>query len=87
MNPIRDGIILAVYELIIIIVYIVISDPFVHIVDALGAADASLVQLQTGVATSKIVFGIACAIAGLIPLIWFIFRVFSREPDWGYRYY
>ena len=86
MNPIRDGIILAVYELVIIIVYIVLSGPFVTIVNALGAADASMVQLQTGVATSKIVFAMACAIAGLIPIIWFIFRVFSREPDWGYRY-
>ena len=87
MNPVRDGIILAVYELIIIIVYIVISGPFVTLVDAIGAADASMTQLQTGVSTSKTVFGLACAIAGLIPLIWFVFRVFSREPDWGYRYY
>jgi len=87
MNPIRDGVILAVYELIIIIIYIVISSPFVSMVNAIAGADVGMAQLQTSANTAKVVFAMACAIAGLIPLVWFIFRVFSREPDWGYRYY
>ena len=86
MNPIRDGVILAVYELVVIICYIVLSSPFVTLVSAIASADVSMTQLQVGANTANTVFLMVCAIAGLIPLVWFIFRVFSREPDWGYRY-
>ena len=87
MNPVRDGIILAVYELIIIITYAVVSGPAVTLIVAIGNTAPTVPQMVTAVSNAQIVLMMCFAIAGLIPVIWFMFRVFAREPDWGYRYY
>ena len=87
-NIIRDGIILIVYEFTIVIMYIFLSDPVAHVLGAINdAAVASGVTQSTSIYNEiKIVFSIVFAGLGLIPIVWFIFRMFSREPDWGYRY-
>jgi len=87
-NIIRDGIILMVYEFTIVILYIVLSDPIASVLSAIAnAAIASgVTQITSYYNEIKTVFTIVFAGLGLIPIVWFIFRMFSREPDWGYRY-
>ena len=86
-NIIRDGIILIVYEFIIILLYIVLSNPVALTLDAIvSAATASGISITSYYNEIKTVFSICFAMLGLIPLVWFVFRMWAREPDWGYRY-
>ena len=85
-TPIGRGILLIVYLFIIIVTYIVISSPFEVMVsgfeDVNETASDSYVDFTSGVV--RIVFNFCFALAGLIPIIWFIVWVFQREPDWRY---
>jgi len=84
---IRDGIILIVYEFIIIISFIVVSSPLsitiASIVDAGTASGVSQLSYYEGYVNN--VFSICMALLALFPVIWFLFRIFSREPNWGYQ--
>ena len=85
MNPVRDAVILVVYEAIVLVCYIVLSDPIIDLFDAIGTAGADTTGLASGVHYSSLVFMMCFAIGALIPVFWFMFRVFSREQDWGYQ--
>ena len=86
---IRDGVILAVSEFSILLMYIVLSSPVATLIAALvDAGTASGVTQMTyyhGLITN--VLTICFILLAFVPLIWFVLRMMSREPDWGYRYY
>jgi len=84
MNIIRSGAIMAVYVFIVIILYMVISSPFDDIMTSFSDLDLanSDAEVESGINYGRIVFDIIFALAVLIPIIWFIFMCFSREPDW-----
>ena len=84
MNLIRDGVLMAVYVFVVIVIYIVISSPFADIMsdfeDINGTGSDS--HVESGVGTATIIFDMIFAAFVIIPLFWFMVRVFMREPDW-----
>jgi spore germination protein GerM len=85
MDIIRDGIILAVYLFIISLLYIFTSNPFTVIISNLMTLDAaSHTVTQLTMQTVSTVYLMMFVMLGGIPIVWFIMRVFQREPDWGY---
>lgn len=86
---VQDGIILVVSEFIILILYIVLSGPVAQVLNTLTAAGTELgvTQMSFYDLLVKNVFTICFILLGFVPVIWFVVRMMSREPDWGYRYY
>lgn len=85
MNIIRDGIILAVYLFIIIVLYMFTSTPFHDITtDISGLNVASDTETQDTFNLIDTVYAMMFVLLGGVPLVWFIARVFQREPQWGY---
>ena len=84
---IRDGVLMGVTEFVIIITYIVVSGPVASMLTAIAAAGSDISQMASTHTIINTVFTICFILLGLFPLIWFVFRMMSREPDWGYRYY
>jgi hypothetical protein len=84
-----DGIILLVYEFILIIIYIVLSDPVAIIINSIANAGTSMGVTQMTFYQQLInhTFDLVIVLAAFVPIVWFIVRMWSREPDWGYRYY
>jgi len=87
MDIIRDGVIMAVYLFVIIVLYIFISGPFDDMMTGfedvdMANSDAEIEYHSTFV---RLVFDMMFAILFIGPVVWFIFRVFMREPDWSYR--
>jgi len=84
LNLIRDGVIMAVYVFVVIAIYIVISSPFADIMsdfnDINGTGSDS--HVESGVGAAATVFDMIFAAFVIIPLFWFMVRVFMREPDW-----
>lgn len=87
MDIIRDGIIMAVYVFVIITIYIFISGPFDDMMT--GFEDVDLENSDSHIEYHSVFIRLMfdMVFAGLIigPSIWFIFRVFMREPDWSYK--
>jgi hypothetical protein len=86
-DVVRDGLTLIITEFIIIIIYIVISDPVADILTALANAGSDIASMGYYHTLVNNVFTICFILLGLVPIIWFIVRMMSKEPDWGYRYY
>jgi len=85
MDIIRDGIILAVYLFIISLLYIFTSTPFTTIISEFMMLDAaSHAVTQRTMDAVGTVYLMMFVMLGGIPIVWFIMRVFQREPDWGY---
>lgn len=84
MNIIRTGGIMAVYVFIVIILYMVLSSPFDDLMTSFAGLDMtnSDAEVEQGVSMGRLVFDIIFALFVLIPIIWFVFMCFSREPDW-----
>jgi len=84
LNLIRDGVIMAVYVFIVIAFYIVISSPFADIMSDFEGINGtgSDSHVERGVSSASIVFDMVFAAFVIIPLFWFMVRVFMREPDW-----
>lgn len=84
MNLIRDGAMMAIYVLIVIVIYIVLSSPFADIMGDFEDINSSSSDshIESGVSTATTVFDMIFAAFVIIPLFWFIVRVFMREPDW-----
>lgn len=87
MDIVRSGIILIVYLFVVIILFIVLSNPFEEMVSSFE--DVNLTGSDTRVDaagnTSRLVFNFTFAGFAIIPVVWFVYWVFSREDDWGYR--
>ena len=88
-DVVRDGIIMMVFEFVIISIYIFLSDPVATVLTALSDAGTNMgvTQMTFYHALVNNVLTIVFILLGLVPLIWFVIRMMSREPDWGYRYY
>ena len=86
---IRDGLVLAVSEFVVVLTYIVLSDPIATVIQALVTAgtDMGITQMTYYHGLVTTVLTICFIMLAFIPIIWFILRMMSREPDWGYRYY
>lgn len=86
---VRDGIIMVASEFVIILMYIVLSDPVATLIQALVDAGVSsgVTQMTYYHGLVNTVMTISFILLGLVPIIWFVMRMMSREPDWGYRYY
>jgi len=88
MNIVRDGVILVVFEFIVILLWVVLSSPMAVILNSLINAGTTMgiTQMTTYGALVNRVVDIIFLLMGLCPVIWFFFRVYQREQDWGYRY-
>ena len=86
---VRDGLMLVISEFIIFLLYIVLSDPVVQVISGIVTAglNAGVTQMTYYSGLIYTVLTLCFIILGFIPVIWFIVRMMSREPDWGYRYY
>ena len=76
---------LVVYEFIIIVGYIFFSRPFAVICAAF--ANVNIQEVVDFVPKTEAVFMLMMAIAGVIPIVWFIFWVYKSEPDWRFVKY
>ena len=85
MNILRNGVILAVYLFIIMALYIFTSQPFHDVTTALSDLDvASDAETQDTFTFIDTIYAIIFVILAGIPSLWFIFKVFERDPEWGY---
>ena len=86
-NIVRAGVILIIYEFIIVFTYIIISTPVATTIASLATAGTGMGVSQMAFYKGLVdaVFSICMGLMALIPVIWFMFRVYQREPDWGYR--
>lgn len=87
-NIVQDGLMLVISEFIIFLLYIVLSDPVVQVISSICTAGLTMGVTQMTFYQNLVfsVLTICFIILGFIPVIWFIVRTMSREPDWGYRY-
>jgi hypothetical protein len=80
------GVLLIAYLAIIIIIYLVLSTPYIQIVgsfeDLNQSGDA---QMEFTGGVIRTVFDMMFAMAALVPIFWFVVWCFHREPDWRYR--
>jgi len=83
-NIIHAGLILIVYMFCVILLYFVLSSPVDAIFDAIETgsvgtdAETYMTEFLPNIEWAvRVVFAIALA----IPITWFIFWIFSREPD------
>lgn len=85
-NIVARGVLLIAYLFMIIVIYLVISTPFIQVVgsfeDVNSSGDAEVEEAGRMV---RIVFDMIFAMAALVPILWFIVWCFSREPDWRYK--
>jgi len=85
-NIIKDGVIMMVFLLLIISMYIFLSNPFEEMMTTFdninGSTDS---QVESGTNTNRLVFDIIFGALAVITVLWFIFRTMTREPDWGDR--
>ena len=85
-NIAARGVLLIAYLFIIIVIYMVISTPFIQVVGSFEDVNSSGdVQVEEAGRMVRIVFDLMFAMAGLIPIVWFVVWCFHREPDWGYK--
>ena len=86
---IRDGLVMAVSEFTVVLMYIVLSDPIATIIQALvnAGTDQGVPNMTYYHNLISTVLTICFILLAFSPIIWFILRMMSREPDWGYRYY
>ena len=83
MNIMHSGVMLIAYLFIVVIFFIVISDPFDDIMDNMDAVnlDASDGKIEYHSGIARTVFNMCFALAAIIPTIWFVAEVFREEPD------
>lgn len=73
---------LVVYEFIIIVGYIFFSKPFAVICTAF--LNVNTQELIDFIPKTEAVFMLMMAIAGIIPIVWFIFWVYQSNPEWRF---
>jgi len=84
---IRDGVVMIVFVFVVVVLYILLSDPFDTMMTSfenlnLSSSDA---QVESASGLGRTVFDIAFVGLGIVPLLWFVVRVMRREPDWYWR--
>ena len=87
MDIIRGGIILIMYTFVMIVIYLVISgvfDDFVTSFEDVNLTNSDAEIEQSG-GVIRTVFNMSFAGLVIIPILWFIYFAFYREPDWRFR--
>ena len=87
MNIVLKGVMLVFWMFVLIVIYIVTSSPFESMVAGIESSGTSIVQVASTGAVIRVVYNLCFAIAGLIPIIWFVADVFRSEPDWSFNQY
>jgi len=85
---VQNGAIMAVYVFIVVILYMVLSTPFNSIIGDFEDLNMSNSDSEVEAGSSQVgtVFNMVFAGLVLVPLIWFVFWCFHREPDWRDRF-
>jgi len=79
---------MAIYVFIVIVIYIVLSSPFDDIMtdfDNLNNTNSDS-EVEHGSSWGRTVFDMIFGMLVLVPLVWFAFWCFHREPDWRDRF-
>jgi len=84
MSIIRDGIILLIYVFLITLIYMFTSTPFHEITSTFLGLGLQAAHTDSVWNAADTVYAICFVFLAGIPIVWFIVRVFSREPDWGF---
>lgn len=84
MDFVRATVMYLVAMFIVIVVYIVSSGPFENIIAGIEGSSSLPDVASTGILVRS-AFVMAFALAGIVPTAWFLFWIYHREPDWGYR--
>jgi len=86
---VRDGAVMAISEFIIILLFLVLYGPAQDIITGLflTAYSVGVTEAANYVTLIETVLILSFLLLGFVPVIWFVVRMMSREPDWGYRYY
>ena len=81
----QAAVILVTYVFLVLILYFVLSTPVNMIFDGFDSTNWAAAEPQHAGTMSNIrqTWTIFCAIFISIPLCWFFFWVFHREPRWG----
>ena len=87
MNIIHAGIIMTVYLFVVFAAYIFISSPFDNMMTTFENLNDTVTDshIEMGGGLCRTVFDMCFAALGLGPIIWFIYWIFHREPQWGYK--
>jgi hypothetical protein len=87
LNIVHGGVILIVYVFVVIACYTFISGAFEDVISSVEDVNstASDTEVESAGTTLRTVFDLMFAGLVLVPVIWFVYWVFSREPDWRYR--
>ena len=84
---IQDGIIMMVMLFVIIAMYIFVSSPFDTVYNSFENINQTVSDshIEAGTSMGRTIFNMMFGVAGIIPIAWFVIRVFRREPDWGFK--
>jgi len=87
VNIVHGGVILVVYLFIVIGLYVFISGPFEDIIGDMEDLNmsASDSHIESSGSALRTVFDLMFAGMAVVPVVWFVYWAFSREPDWRYR--
>lgn len=83
---IKAGVILAVYEFLVILMYFFLSVPIPTFINAVMDTDI-VPELQTYGSLGLTIFNLMFAIAFFLPVIWFLFWCIREDPNTFYRRY
>ena len=84
MNIIKAGLAMLIYFFIVAITYFIISTPVTTLLDGFEGSHA---EVDSRLDLFKGYFTLFIALSCAVPITWFLFWVFHREPDWSYRRY
>jgi len=73
-----------VYLFVVLASYMFISQPFEDMMTGMDNINASNsdTEVESATSTGRTVFNMVFALLGIVPIAWFVFWVFHREPDW-----
>lgn len=85
-NIIQDGVIMLIVLAVIFICWLVLSTPFETVISSFEDVDMANSDAKVEDATGwmRTAWHMIFAGLGAVPIIWFIFRMFQREPEWRY---
>lgn len=89
-NPERNsiflaGIILIVYEAIMLMIFFFLSDPILSVLEGIFAGTTNIPEMSTFSPIILTVFNIIFAIAFIIPVIWFFVWIYQKEHGYQFR--
>ena len=85
-NIIQDGIIMIAVLSVIIICWLVLSTPFEDVISSFEDVNstASDSEVEDAAGDMRTVWNLFFGGLAMIPIVWFVVRVFQRDPEWRY---